>query len=187
MEPLKINHMPGGKVLAVILFILVIVLFFAAIALFLAPHVSVGFIAGIALIVAVASCIWLAYKFYKPGFTDVLFTEEGIISKTPSERSELRIEDMKSIWITKLPVGHHPFEEYGPHNLAEKNTLIYFGDIDYFDGASFFGLMGAPSTLHDTFTDDYATIYYRKGKGMDEFFEYYYKKIKEREQREFLS
>lgn len=184
MQQLKLNHMPGGKVLAIILIILVVGLIFAAIALFLAPHISVGFFAGITLIIAVGTFVWLAYKFFRPGFTEVIFTPEGIISKIPSERAEMRVEDMKGIWMISLPIEHNGFERYSPSNALRKNTLLLFGDVEAFDGATTFGLMGAPGTLYDTFDNDYATIYYRKNKGIDEFVDLYYRKIKEREEKE---
>ena len=185
MKTLKLNHMPGGKVMAIITIILVVILIIAAIALFLAPHISVGFFAGITLLLAAGTCVWLAYKQFRPGFTEVIFLEEGIISQVLSEKSEMRIEDMKDIWITSLPLENNTFERYDPdNNPLRKNTLLLFGDIDAFDGATTFGMMGAPGMLYDTFEDDYATIYYRKNKGIDEFVDLYYRKIKDREKEE---
>lgn len=180
MQTLKLNHMPGGKVLAVILIALVVILIGAVIALFLTPHISIGFVPGIMIIVAVGGSIWLAYKFFKPGFTEVIFTKDGIISKTPSLESQMRVKDMKGIWLISLPIEQNEFEEYGPNNRLRKNTLVLFGDVRAFEGATTFGLVGTPGTLYDTFGDNYATIYYRKNKGIDEFVELYYKKIQER-------
>ena len=39
--------------------------------------------------------IWFTCKYYKPAFTNVIFSDEGIISKTHFEQEKLPIDTIK--------------------------------------------------------------------------------------------
>lgn len=168
------THMRGGKILSSILVLLTIGLIGLVYLLF--TEKSVDFLSIIMILAAVGTIAWVTYKFYKPGFTDIIFHEDGIISKTHFEREELRIEDIEGIWFLQTPNEDGTIEEYSPTEKVPKNSLIVIGSINCFYGAEYFGLNGPASTLHDTFDQGYTAIHYRKE--LDEVLEYYYHKIK---------
>jgi len=167
--------MKGGKIVGTLLILLPISLAVVMIILFLEKNP--GFMALIILLLALGTFIWLAYKFYKPGFTEIIFSGTDITSKTYSESEVLELDDIKGIWFLKHPHQDAIAEIYNPNKRPPKNSLIIIGDIQYFDGAQYFGLDSA-TTLHDSFSYGYTSIHYRKE--LDEILDYYFYKINER-------
>lgn len=174
METQKFSHIRGGKALEIILIIVLIAV--SALAIFLIIEDNVSFWSAVSMILALGIFIWLAYKCYKPTFTDIYFSETGIVSKTNFESEELSLNDIKGIYFLRVPYKNAKIETYSPSNLPPKDSLIVIGNIKYFDGAHFFGLLGSGSILHDSFSKGYTSIQYRKK--LDPVLDYYYKKIR---------
>ena len=157
MHTQKFSHMPGGKALEIIIAILTIVLFIIFLVLLFANALS--FISVLILLVSVISVIWFTYKYYKPAFTDVIFSDEGIISKTHFEQEELPIDTIKGIWYYKN--GNQTCIKPYSDKDKLKNCIIIIGDIDYFTNVEYIGLNGS-SVLRDSFKRGYTTLVYRK-------------------------
>lgn len=114
------------------------------------------------LLVSVVSVIYFTYKYYKPAFTEVTFSDEGIISKTPFEEERLPIDAIKGIWYYKngYKTEIKPYSE--KDNL--KNCIVIIGDIDRFTDVEYIGLNGS-TTLRDSFKEGYTALVYRKRLG----------------------
>lgn len=111
------------------------------------------------LLVSVVSVIYFTYKYYKPAFTDIIFSDEGIISKTHFEEERLPIDAIKGIWYYKN--GHQT--EIKPYSEKDnlKNCTIVIGDVDRFTDVEYIGLNGS-TMLRDSFKKGYTTLIYRK-------------------------
>lgn len=157
MYPQKFSHMAGGKIMEIIIIILTISLL--AIFLILLFANALDIISILILLVSVISIICFTYKFYKPAFTDVVFSDEGIISKTHFEQEKLPIDTIKGIWYykNKHEADIKPYSD--KDNL--KNCIIIIGDIDCFTNVEHIGLNGA-TVLCDSFKKGYTTLVYRK-------------------------
>ncbi|WP_293670021.1 hypothetical protein [uncultured Parabacteroides sp.] len=157
MRTQKFSHMTGGKVLETILIILAITLFVLFLILLFANALNI--ISMLLLLVSVMSVLWFTYKSYKPTFTDVIFSDEGIISKTHFEQEELPIDTIKGIWYYK---NRHE-TEIKPYSDKDKlkNCIIIIGDIDCFTDVEYIGFNGS-TTLRDSFKKGYTTLVYRK-------------------------
>jgi len=175
MRTQKFNHMKGGKILGSFLILLTFGLFFVIYLLF--TEKSVDFISTIFLLCTTGTIVWVVYKFYKPSFSEVIFSDTNIVSKTHFETETLNLEDIKGIWFLTDPHEQSSIEIYSQDNKPPKNSMVIIGDIEYFEGAQYFGLNMA-ATLHDSFSNGYTAINYRKE--LDEVLDYYFRKIKER-------
>lgn len=175
MQTQKFSHIRGGKVLEIILIIVTSAV--SAFAIFLIIEENIKFLSAVIILFSIGVFIWLTYKCYKPTFTDIIFSETSIISKTNFEKEKLNIGDIKGIYFLRTPYKGAQIEIYSPNNPLPKDCLILIGNIKSFEGATFFGLLGSSSILHDSFSKGYTTILYRKK--LDPILEYYYRKIKE--------
>lgn len=176
MESQKINHMQGGKVLAVTLIVSAISL--VVVSVFLIIDKYLDFISIITLLFCNVTVMWLAYKFYKPGFTEVICSENGIVSKTNFEQEKLSLEDIKGIWYYKNNQSEQvEIKPYSKNNESLKGTVIIIGDIDFFKDVEFSGINGA-TILRDSFKKGYTTLHYRKS--LDKVLNYYMQKIESR-------
>lgn len=172
MEEKKFNHMPGGKVFILIMLIVLIGIITLVFLLF--TERSVDFISAIMLLVFVGGLIWLLIKLYKPGFTELRFTEEGINTKTHFASETLLLKDIEGIWLIKPPFMKVELEEYTPQSEKLGGAILIIGDYLRFDGAHFIGIFTS-RILHDSFASGYTTVYYRKE--LDPILHYYYNKI----------
>lgn len=157
MRTQKFSHMTGGKVLEIIIAILTIVLLIIFLVLLFANALNV--ISVLILLVSVVSVVWFTYKYYKPAFTDVIFSDEGIISKTHFEQEELPIDAIQGIWYYKN--GHET--DIKPYSDKDKlkNCIIIIGDIDCFTNVEYIRVNGS-AVLRDSFKKGYTTLVYRK-------------------------
>lgn len=157
MHTQKFSHMAGGKFLEIIIMILTIVLFVIFLLLLFAN--ALEFMSVLILLVSVISTVWFTCRYYKPAFTDVTFSDEGIISKTHFERESLPIDTIKGIWYYK---NNHQ-TEIKPYSDKDKlkNCIIIIGDIDCFTNVEYIGLNGS-TMLRDSFKKGYTTLVYRK-------------------------
>lgn len=157
MRTQKFSHMTGGKVFEIIMIILsivLIVLFFLLLFNNLLDILSI-----LILLASTISVIWVTCRYYKPAFTEVIFSDEGIISKTHFEQESLPIDTIKGIWYYKN--NHHT--EIKPYSDTDKlkNCTIIIGDIDCFTDVEYIGLDGT-TMLRDSFKKGYTTLIYRK-------------------------
>lgn len=157
MHTQKFSHMAGGKILEIIMIILTIALLVIFLGLLFLNALEV--ISMLILLVSVISVTWYIYKNYKPAFTDVIFSDEGIISKTHFEQEELPINTIKGIWYYK---NRHE-TDIKPYSDKDnlKNCIIIIGDIDCFTNVEYIGLNGS-TMLRDSFKKGYTTLVYRK-------------------------
>ena len=157
MHTQKFSHMVGGKILEVIMVISAIALLVLFLMFLFADALDV--IPMLILLVSVISVIWFTCKYYKPAFTNVIFSDEGIISKTHFEQEKLPIDTIKGIWYYRC--GHET--EIKPYSDKDKlkNSIIIVGDIDCFTNVEHIGLNGS-TVLRDSFKNGYTTLVYRK-------------------------
>ncbi len=170
----KLDHVKGGKILELVLVLLAIAL--VAVVILLFKSKSIGFIAGIMILVTTGSIIWLVYKYYKPAFTEITFYKDSIVSKTHFESEELSVKNIKGIWFITHPKSEEVYT-FSPNNFPTKGSLVLIGDIDYFNDAEYVGLNGI-TALCDSFSEGYTTLYYRKE--LDDILMYYFNKINSR-------
>ncbi len=168
MRVKKFSHMKGGKVLEICLVLSVIFLIVVAFLLF--RDMEVGFVSAFILLVIIGLSIRFVYRFYKPAFTDVIFSDDRILSKTHFEQSELAVNDIKGIWYYKnvrLPVLEmNPYSE----EADLKGCIVVIGDLAGFDNARSMDINGS-RILCDTFGKGYTTLVYRKA--LDEVLNHY--------------
>lgn len=163
MRVQKFNHMPGGKVFGVIFVVLGIALVGLSILLIMAKNIDI--LSVLVLLVSVVCVIWFAYKFYKPGFTEIIFSEDGIVSKTPFEEERLSLDDIKGIWYyVNRQTSEHEILPYSEDTVLKSNCVVIIGDLDYFSGVEYVGMNGM-MILHDSFKKGYTTLCYRKKLG----------------------
>lgn len=101
MQTQKFSHIRGSKAMEIILIIVVIAV--SSFAIFLIIEDNVSFLSTVSMLLAIGVFIWLAYKCYKPTFTDIIFSETGILSKTNFESEKLELNDIKGIYFLRVP------------------------------------------------------------------------------------
>jgi uncharacterized membrane-anchored protein YitT (DUF2179 family) len=157
MHTQKFSHMIGGKIVGTITIISAITLLVLFFMFLFANTIDILFM--LILLVSVISAIWLTYKYYKPAFTDVIFSDEGIISKTHFEQEELPIDTIKGIWYYKN--GNQTCIKPYSDKDKLKNCIIIIGDIDCFTNVEYIRVNGS-TMLRDSFKKGYTTLTYRK-------------------------
>ncbi|MCC8152947.1 MAG: hypothetical protein LIP01_01260 [Tannerellaceae bacterium] len=172
MRTQKFNHMKGGKIIGLVFFSLSIILIVAVFLLFI--EMSVGIIAAISLFISVGVLLFTTYTFYKPSFTEVIFSDSGIISKTHFEKENIPMNEIKGIWYYKDTMD----EEYDivPYSEGDdlKGCMVIIGDIECFTDLDYASMSGI-NMLCSTFKKGYTALYYRKE--LDEVLKYYHRKI----------
>lgn len=179
MQEQKFSHLRSGKALGITLIILQIALIGVGIALFISstdpgfrtlisssmPQILRLLTGGVVTI----GFMFLLYRFYKPGFTDVIFSTKGIISRTPFEQQELSIDNIKGIWYFRQNECENIILK--PYSKQEnlKGCIVVIGDRNRFLNVETVG-MGF-MMLKDAFNPGYTSLFYRKG--LDEVLEYY--------------
>lgn len=163
----------------IILIVLTIILVGVWVILFIDKNFD--FISVLVILAVIASVIWFTYKFYKPAFTDVLFSDDGIVSKTHFEQEKLSMNDIKGIWYYKNTQGGENKVKLYSGKDTYKGCVIVIGDISRFKDVEYIGLNGI-TLLRDSFNKGYTTLYYRKK--LDEVLEYYNRKIQNKPETE---
>lgn len=179
MHTKKFSHLKRGKAYGTFLILLTFFLVFMLIMLFIEDKAD--FLPALSLLLGIASFTWFTYRFYKPAFTDILFSEDGIVSKTHFEQEKLSLNDIKGIWYYKNTQGKSPEIKPYSENNSFKGCMIILGDINRFRDAGFAGLDGI-TLLYDSFKPGYTTLHYRKD--LDEILAYYNRKIQNRPETE---
>lgn len=177
MHTQQFSHMRGGKIFGTILILLSFFLIATLTMVFVEKAANLFTL--VILLTGTTSFAWFTYKFYKPAFTDVVFSEDGILSKTLFEWEKLSPEDLKGIWYYRNKQGVKP--DIKPYAKGEnlKGCVLILGDIERFEDAGFIGLDGI-TLLHDSFKPGYTTLHYRKK--LDEILAHYHRKIQKRPQ-----
>lgn len=138
---------------------------------------KVDFISALSFLAAVVGVGWLIYKLYKPTFTDLSFSDDGIVSKTHFERAELSLEKIKGIWYLSCKETESKYIKPYSEEADLRGCVIIFGDIDCFVNVEYVGV-GGMNVVRDSFKEGYTTIQYRKS--LNEMLQYYNSKIKNR-------
>ena len=87
MHTQKFSHMVGGKILEVIMVISAIALLVLFLMFLFADALDV--IPMLILLVSVISVIWFTCKYYKPAFTNVIFSDEGTYEGAPVAHADM--------------------------------------------------------------------------------------------------
>lgn len=174
MQDQKFSHLQSGKTLGITFIILDILLIgvFISMIIFGKFHLLHILLSGAITIIFTN----LVYNIYKPGFTDIIFSTDGIISKTPFEQQKLTIDDIKGIWYFKQKECENIILKSYSEQCNLEGCIVVIGDRNRFLNAETVG-MGF-MMLKDTFNPGYTSLFYRKD--LDEILENYNLQIQKR-------